>query len=362
MMGFLHRLGLFPLQASTMADRVDALFWFLMLVSGFFGLLIAGAIVLFAYRYRRRRSPEYTPELGEPVVGSWILEIGWTVVPFIISMFIFTWGASVYFAMAQAPADAIEVYVVGRQWMWKVQHMEGRREINELHVPVGRAVKLIMTSEDVIHSFFIPDFRVKMDVLPGRYTSLWFEPTREGVYRLFCAEYCGTQHSGMIGRIVVLSRSEYQDWLSGGGAAEMALAGAPRGEKPSLASQGEQLFGRNGCKTCHATTAAERVAASIGPPLYGLFGRSVPLENGYSVVAEEQYLRRSILEPMAETVSGYRPVMPTYAGRLSEEDVMKMVAFIKSLSAEYRPPEDFSGAGAREGSGAPATNGQGQGS
>jgi cytochrome c oxidase subunit 2 len=341
MMDFLHRLGLFPVQASTMAGSVDALFGYLMLISGFFGTLIASLIVIFAVRYRRRRHADYTPEMGTPVVGALWLEIGWTVIPFVISMTIFGWGASIYFAMAEAPADALEIFVVGRQWMWKLQHMEGRREIDELHVLVGRAVKLVMTSEDVIHSFYVPAFRVKADVLPNRYTTLWFEPTKEGTYHLFCAEYCGTQHSHMIGRIIVMSPTDYQDWLTGQAGAQQ-VPGVARGEKLSVVAQGERLFARNGCRTCHATSAADRITATTGPPLYGLYGRSVPLEKGYSVVAEEGYLRRSILDPMTDIVSGYRPMMPTYAGRLTEEDVLKLVAYIKSLAAEYRTTEDLS--------------------
>ena len=351
MISLLQRLGLFPEQASTMAGRVDGLLAYLLLISGFFSLLIAGLIVAFAFRYRRRRRADYTPRTGKPIVGSLALEIGWSVIPFLISMSIFVWGASIYFAMADAPADALDIYVVARQWMWKLQHMEGRREINELHVPVGRAVKLIMTSEDVIHSFYVPAFRVKMDVLPGRYTSLWFQPTKEGTYHLFCAEYCGTQHSHMIGSVVVMSRADYQEWLSGQPAGQQA-PGAPRGEKLSVVALGEQLFAHNGCRTCHATSPSERVTASTGPPLYGLYGRSVPVDKGYSVVAEEGYLRRSILDPMAEIVAGYRPMMPTYAGRLSEEDVMKIVAYIKSLAAEYRTPEDLQAPGDAAGGGA----------
>src|ERR1700704_1558834 len=217
-------IPLFPEQASTMAGRVDALYFFLLAISTFFSVLIAGLIVFYAIRYRRRDPLG----VGEVQHGMMALEIGWTVIPFIISMFIFVWGASVFFAMARPPDETLNIYVVGKQWMWKFQHLDGQREINELHVPVGRAVKLITTSEDVIHDLFVPAFRMKADVIPGRYVSIWFQPTKPGRYHLFCAEYCGTRHSGMIGDVIVMEPSEYQAWLSGG---------APEG---SLASAGEK--------------------------------------------------------------------------------------------------------------------------
>jgi len=337
---FLTDLGLFPHQASTMAGRVDALYLFLIALTAFFSLLIAGLIVAFSFRYRRRANIEYLPEIGDHEVGSWKLEVTWTIIPFFIGMGIFLWGASIYVAMARPPADALEIFAVGKQWMWKLQHMEGRREINELHVPLGRAVKLTMTSEDVIHSFFVPEFRLKADVLPGRYTSMWFEPTAAGVYHMFCAEYCGTEHSRMIGRVVVMTPADYQAWLRGAtvGAAGEVVAG--KSGPQSMTAMGEELFDRNGCRTCHATSAAEGATAATGPPLYGLFGQPVDLENGYTVIAEQGYLRRSILDPMTEIVKGYRPMMPTYAGRLSEEDVLRLVAYIKSIAAEMAPVQE----------------------
>src|SRR3954462_9077076 len=216
---------LFPESASTMAGRVDALYFFLLGVSVFFALLIAGLIVHYAIKFHRR----HPDAVGAQVHGGMVLELTWTIVPFPITMVIFVWGASVYFAMARPPDETLNIYVVGKQWMWKVQHADGTREINQLHVPVGRPVKLIMASEDVLHNFGIPAFRVKADVVPGRYTYQWFEATKPGVYHLFCQEYCGTRHSGMTGEIVVMDAPEYQTWLSGG---------APEG---SLASTGEKL-------------------------------------------------------------------------------------------------------------------------
>src|SRR5215212_7120036 len=217
---------LFPETASTIASRVDALYFFLLAVAAFFSLLIAGLIVYFAVKFHRRRAEQ----VGAEIHGGMALELTWTIVPLMITMVIFVWGASVYFAMARPPDETLNVYVVGKQWMWKFQHLDGQREINELHVPVGRAVKQIMTSEDVIHDVFVPAFRVKADVIPGRYTQIWFEPTKAGSYQLFCAEYCGTRHSGMIGQVVVMEPAEYQTWWSGG---------APEG---SLASAGARLF------------------------------------------------------------------------------------------------------------------------
>jgi len=305
----LRDLPLFPDQASTLAGRVDALFFFLVAVAVFFVALIFGTIAVFAVKYRRR-SPAERPRA---LRGSLWLELLWTVVPFGLTMVMFAWGASVYFAAARPPRDALEIYVVAKQWMWKVEHPEGRQEINELHVPVGRAVKLTMTSQDVIHSFFVPAFRVKQDVLPGRYTTLWFEATKPGDYRLFCAEYCGTQHSGMIGRVVAMDPVAYEAWL-GGGATGISMAAA-----------GEALFRRLGCDTCHRPDGTGK-----GPSLVGIYGKEVRLENGATVLADEGYIRESVLNPNAKIVAGYRPTMPTFRGLISEEGLAQIIANIKS--------------------------------
>jgi cytochrome c oxidase subunit II len=301
---------LFPERASTMAGRVDALYFFLIGIAVFFSLLIAGLIVFYAVKYRRRAPAE----IGADIHGSLLLEIGWSGIPLLITMVIFVWGASVFFAMAHPPDDALNIYVVGKQWMWKFQHLDGQREIDELHVPLGRPVKLVMTSEDVIHDFFVPAFRVKADVLPGRYTTLWFEPTVPGRYHLFCAEYCGTKHSGMIGQVVVMEPSEYQTWLSGG---------APEG---SLASAGAKLFADLACNTCHRPDAQGR-----GPVLEGLFGKSVALQNGETVVVDEAYVRESILTPAAKITAGFQPIMPTFQGLVTEEQLLELVEYVKSL-------------------------------
>jgi cytochrome c oxidase subunit 2 len=303
---------LFPDSASTIAPRVDALYFFLVGLTAFFSLLIAGLIVYYAVKFHRR-SPD---EVGEQIHGGALLETTWIAVPFIITMVIFVWGASVYFAIASPPADTLNIYVVGKQWMWKFQHLDGQREINELHVPVGRNVKLITTSEDVIHDLFVPAFRVKADVIPGRYVNIWFNATKPGRYHLFCAEYCGTRHSGMIGEVVVMEETEYQDWLSGGAA------------EGSLASAGEALFADLACNSCHRPDSGGR-----GPILNGLFGRTVAMANGEMVVANEAYVRESILNPTARVTAGYQPIMPTFQGLVSEDQLLSLVEYVRSLQA-----------------------------
>jgi cytochrome c oxidase subunit 2 len=303
-------LPLFPVQASTMAGRVDALYLFLILVSVFFGVLIATLVVSFAIRFRRR-SPDERPR---PIHGSTALEIAWTLVPLGIVMVVFLWGADLFFAMARVPPASMDVYVVGKRWMWKTQHMAGQREINELHVPVGVPVKLTLTSEDVIHSFFVPAFRMKKDVVPGRYVTTWFQATRTGTYHLFCAEYCGTKHSGMIGTVTVMEPAAFQAWLSGGATGT------------SLAAAGEKLFQDLACITCHRADSEGR-----GPKLEGMFGHPVSLANGERVMADEAYVRESIVNPAVKVVAGYQPVMPTYQGLVSEESLMQLVAYIQSL-------------------------------
>lgn len=308
------KFAFLPEQASTMAGRVDALYFGLIGLTIVFSLLIAGLILGFMLYYRRS---EERPT-GEPVHGSLILEFGWSIIPFMISMGIFLWGATIFAAFNRAPDDALEVHVVGKQWMWKAQHLEGRREINELHVPVGRPVKVTLTSEDVIHSFFVPAFRVKQDAVPGRYSSLWFEATLPGEYHLFCAEYCGTVHSGMIGRIVAMEPAAFQSWLTG----------ASGGAGLSMTAAGERLFQQHGCTTCHSGANDAR-----GPLLNGLAGKPVHLEGGATVVADDAYLRESIVNPQAKLVAGFGPVMPTYQGLLTEDQIMQLIAYLKSLAA-----------------------------
>jgi len=293
-----------------MSGQVDALYIYLLLVAGVMTTLIFLAVFVFAVKYRRRPGVD-----AHQIEGSTPLEIAWSVIPFGVMLTFFIWGAVIYFQERTPPADATEVYVVAKQWMWKVEHMEGQREINELHVPVGQNVKLIMTSQDVIHSFFIPAFRLKQDVLPGRYTTLWFKATKPGHYHLFCAEYCGTMHSGMGGDIVVMEPQEYAQWLASGTAAP-------------LQETGKELFSSLGCSTCHRSDVQGR-----GPRLAGIYNKPVLLEDGRTVTADDDYLRESILNPTAKIVSGFRPVMPTFQGIVSEEQLNALVAYVKSLNA-----------------------------
>jgi cytochrome c oxidase subunit 2 len=300
-----------PDSASTFSWKVDAVYFYLSGVTLFFTLLISALLIFFVLRYRRR-SPY---EIPRPIAGSHKLETLWTVIPFVIAMTIFGWSAKVYFEQYSPPQNAIEVYVVGKQWMWKIQHSTGQREINELHVPVGKKIKLIMTTEDVIHDFFVPAFRMKADVVPGKYTTQWFEATKTGTYHLFCAEYCGMNHSGMIGYVTVMESREFDNWLSGN-------AG---NTTPAVA--GQQLFQTLGCVSCHGANGE----GGRGPTLAGLFGRQTPLVGGQTVRADEAYIRESILNPQAKLVEGFGPIMPTFQGQLSEDQLVQLLAFIKSL-------------------------------
>jgi cytochrome c oxidase subunit 2 len=310
----------FPQAASVQADQVDAVFFFMVAVSGFFSLLIAALVVIFAVKYRRR----HDNEIGAAIHGSLALEMLWMIIPFGITMVMFGWGAKVFFDLYRPPAGAMEIFVVGKQWMWKVQHMDGHREINELHVPVGRTVKLIMGSEDVIHSFYIPAFRVKADVIPGRYNTLWFEATQPGTYHLFCAEYCGTKHSGMIGSVTAMEPADFQAWLSGGRAEDSPVAA------------GQKLFQDLVCVTCHTPGAQ-----GPGPIFTGLWGKQIELQGGGKITFEEAYIRESIVNPQAKIVAGYPPVMPTFQGLVTEEQLLQLIAYVRSVAqqpAEPAPP------------------------
>jgi len=304
------KFQLFPVQASTLAPEVDHLLYFLLAVSVFFTLLIFGAIFYFAIRYRRRSENE----LPHVAHTGYTLEIVWSVIPFGLTMVMFTWGASIFFNASKPPNDAIQIYAVGKQWMWKLEHVEGQREINELHIPVGRPVRITMASEDVIHSFFVPAFRTKQDVVPGTYTTTWFTATKTGKYHLFCAEYCGTRHSAMIGWIYVMEPADYEAWLGGGAASG------------SLADNGKKLFEQLACNNCHREDNTGRC-----PNLVGLFGQPVKLTGGNTVKADEAYIRESILQPQAKIVAGYEPVMPTFQGLVTEDQILQLVEYVKSI-------------------------------
>ncbi|PYP84662.1 MAG: cytochrome c oxidase subunit II [Candidatus Angelobacter sp. Gp1-AA117] len=310
------KLPLFPEQASKIAPQVDALYLFLVLVTTFFSLLVALLILFFAIKYKKAPGRK-----AEQIHGSTLLEIIWTVIPLGISMVIFLWGAAVYFHIERPPANAMQVYGVGKQWMWKFEYPGGQREINSLHVPTGRPVKITLISQDVIHDLFIPAFRVKNDVLPSRYTSVWFEATQPGTYHLFCSQYCGTKHSGMIGEVTVMKPEEFESWLESGKA------------EGSMAANGEKLFQQFGCTTCHRPDSGAR-----GPNLEGLYGRPVRLQDDRVIVADDNYIRESILNPNAKIVSGFQPIMPTFQGVVSEEGLLQIIAYIKSMGEQQGQP------------------------
>ena len=310
------QLPLWPEAASAVASDVDHLYIYLTLVSVVMSVLIFGTIFVFALKYRRRGD-----EVPAPMHGSWKLEVTWSVIPFLVMLTFFWWGAKIYFLNATPPPDAIDVYAIGKQWMWKLQYPGGQREINELHVPIGRPVKITLASEDVIHSFFIPALRVKHDVVPGHYDVMWFNATKPGRYHLFCAEYCGTEHSGMVGWVTVMEPADYENWLTGGG---------PVG---SMAQQGERLFEQLGCSTCHLLDRQGR-----SPSMRGLYGSRVQLSDGKTILADAAYIRESILNPNAKIVTGYHPnVMPSFQGQISEEGILQLIVYIKSLAAPSTP-------------------------
>ena len=314
---------LLPEAASSVAGQVDALTLAWVVISAFFSLLIAALILYFFVHYRRRRAGE----VGATGEGRTLpLELTWSLIPLVIALAMFVWGVKVFFLTARPPADAVEYWVTGKQWMWKVQHPEGVREINTLHVPLGQPVKLTMTSEDVIHSFFIPAFRVKSDVLPGRYTTVWFTATRTGTYHLFCAEYCGAEHSVMKGSVVVLEPEAYERWL------ETGQTG------PTLQASGAELFQRFACDTCHFGPDPAVGRAPRAPALEGLFGNQVALAGGRVVIADETYIRESIVSPQAKVVAGWQPIMPTFKGQVTEEQLAALVAYIKTLGTEADQP------------------------
>ncbi len=302
-----------PEQASDIATRVDLLFFGLLAVCGMIAFAVAAAVIIFCVRYRAGSAATHARPRGS-VLG---LELLWTSATTVLFLAIFGAAAAEYRHMTSAPANAVEVHVVAKQWMWKLQHPDGRREINELHLLIGRPVKLVMTSQDVIHSFFIPAFRTKQDVLPDRYTTEWFTPTKAGRYHLFCAEYCGMDHSRMGGWIEVMEPAAYAQWLAAGGEGETVVAA------------GARLFTARGCAGCHAPGSKVRA-----PLLNGLYGRPVALNGGQVQIADEQYLHDSILLPNKQITAGYEPLMPTYQGQLGEEDVLQLIAYIKSLSGD----------------------------
>lgn len=309
-------IAIFPQEASKTATQVDQLFAFLVLVCGAMTTLVAALLIFFAVRYRRRPG-----DVGNPpeTHASKLLELFWTITPLFFFAAFFFWGAEVYFSAYRPPDDVYTIYVVGKQWMWKFQHPEGQREIDMLHVPVGKPMRLLMTSEDVIHSLFIPDFRIHMDLLPERYTSVWFQATKVGMYRLFCSQYCGTNHAGMTGMVVVMEPADYEKWLHSSAEGSMAL-------------EGHKVFLKYRCISCHSADSQAR-----GPTLENLFNQQVILNDGSVVKADEFYIRESILYPSAKIVMGYENIMPTFKGQLSEEEIFELIAYFQSLKRGKTP-------------------------
>ncbi len=311
---WLHNSALFPAEASTIAPYTDALYMFLlgMTITGI--LLVGGLLLGFGIRYRRSRNPVATQ-----VEGSTLLEATWTIIPLGVFLVVYVWGALLYFRIYNPPVNAMNIYIIGKQWMWKAEHPGGQHEINALHVPTGRPVQLTMISQDVFHSFSIPDFRIKREVIPGRYTTVWFQATQPGSYHLFCSQYCGTLHSGMIGQVTAMTPEDYEKWL------KMSTSGQ------SLSQNGERLFASLGCVSCHSGNAAAR-----GPNLAGVYGSRLTLTDGSQVLVNDAYLRDSILNPSQHVTAGFAPIMPTYQGQISEDGLISLVEYIKNLQSNYR--------------------------
>jgi cytochrome c oxidase subunit 2 len=303
-----------PSPASTSAADVDALFAFILYASIAFFLIVAAGVVVFVWRYRRRGSAGLTSDKDHSLA----LEITWTVIPVILIMIVFVWGFRGYMRLNIIPHAALEIKVTAQRWFWTFDHPDGATAVNELVVPVAKPIKLLMSSTDVIHSFFVPNFRVKMDVLPSRYSMTWFEANREGVFPLYCAEYCGKGHSEMLASVRVVSDSAYQAWLD---------ANASLGEGMTLEAYGAQLYQTKACVTCHALDATVKV----GPGFRGRFGAEIELDRGQKILVDENYLRESILNPKAKVVKGFQPVMPTFQSVLKDRQIDALIAYIKSL-------------------------------
>ncbi len=299
-----------PEGASTLAPSIDSLFYFVLIVSTILFVGVVAAMAYFAIRYRRRNASD----IPSPVHESRLLEISWVVIPTILVLIVFSWGFRLYVEQGVAPPDSYKIQVQAKQWLWEFEYPNGAKAVNELRVPVDRPVQLTMSSADVIHSLFIPSFRVKYDVLPNRYTSVWFQATKTGEYDLFCTEYCGTQHSGMLAKVIVLTQDAFNEWLKTGGG---------NFEDMPLPEYGALLYEQQACVTCHSVDGTPKV----GPTFKGLFGKNEQTESG-SITADENYIRESIIEPQAHIVAGYPPVMPSYAS-LDERQVSALIAFIQ---------------------------------
>lgn len=311
---WLTNFAVFPEEASTIAPYTDALYFYLICISLFGIVVVLILMVGFSVRYRRERSPE-----AVQIEGNTLLEAAWTIIPLALFMISFVWGALLYFRIYDPPTNAMNIYIVGKQWMWKAEHPGGQHEINALHIPINQPVQLTMISQDVFHSFSIPAFRVKREVIPGRYTTVWFQATKTGTFHLFCSQYCGTLHSSMIGEIVVMQPADFQAWI----------AGSTSGH--SLAQNGERLFESLGCNSCHSGNANAH-----GPNLAQSYGSKIQMANGSTVVVDDAFLRDSILNPTMHQIQGFAPIMPTYQGQVSEDGLIDLVEYIRRLNSNYR--------------------------
>lgn len=308
-------IPIFPPEASTTAGSVDHIYFVLLGMSALVLAIVFLPIIYCLFRFRRGMKANRRPLR----ISTTKVEITWTSITTLVFIGLFVWGAEAYYYQEVPPANALQINVVGKQWMWKIQHQEGNREINELHIPVGRPVKLTLASEDVIHSFFVPAFRVKQDVVPGRFTTEWFEATRTGRYNFYCSEYCGAGHASMRGVVYAMKPADYEAWLA---------RGRP---KDTLAESGEKLFRELGCSGCHVDSDAVHA-----PTLDGLYGKMVPLSDGTFVRADDKYIRDSIMLPESQIVAGYKPIMPTFQGHITEAQLFQLLAYIKSIASE--PP------------------------
>jgi len=304
-----------PASASSSAARFDALALTTLIMTGLVALILFVLVTWFCIRYRAGSSAGRQ----HPPSGNRTVEVIWIVAPLLLFFAVFGWAAYDYASLYRPDPDATPIYLVAKQWMWKAEHPDGRREVGELHVAAGQPVRMVMTSQDVIHSFFVPAFRVKQDVLPGRYTSIYFTPSKVGVYHLFCAEFCGTEHATMSGRIVVMPPAEFGRWLQQGPSV------------PGMAARGFALFRRFGCSGCHSA-----VSTVHAPDLRGLIGRRVHLQDGRELTADATYVRDSILLPHKDVVAGYAPIMPSFAGQIGEEDLLAIIEYIKESAHDER--------------------------
>ncbi len=313
-----------PEQASSFAGKVDTILIVLIGLALFFLIAVFSSMTYFAIKYRRGSKADRS----NPPTQNLRLEAVWIGVPLLLVLSVFVWNASTYFSMINPPGNTLDIYVVGKQWMWKFEHPEGVSEISDLHIPIGQPIKLTMISQDVIHSFFIPAFRDKQDVLPGRYTSMWFEATKPGTYPLECTQYCGADHALMGGRIIAMQPADYKKWLRNPTTSGLTEVSDVQGAA-SLADRGASLFQSAKCTSCHLANGHGQ-----GPTLVGLYGQQVSLDDGSAVTADEGYLRDSILFPDRQIVNGYKSIMPSYHGQLDEDQVVQLIAYIKSLDAK----------------------------